>query len=91
MRGFRSEFVFKECRDYNYKRCFTLAGGKLVDVGRDDGCTVEEMEAGIGPKTAGVAYFESGRWGSEWVSLDQAREVVGYIPQDSAEEALVRS
>lgn len=71
----RNEFVFQRGHDYTYKRCFTLAGGKLVDVGRADGCTVEEMEAGIGPKTAGIAYFESGRWGSEWVSLDQAREV----------------
>jgi hypothetical protein len=26
-----------------------------------------------------------------WVDIDHAREVVGYIPQDSAEEALVRS
>ena len=66
----RNEFVFQRGHDYTYKRCFTLAGGKLVDVGRADGCTVEEMEAGIWPMTDGIAYFESGRWGSEWVSLD---------------------
>ena len=69
----RNELVFQKGHEYGYKRCFTLAGAKLVDVGRDDGCTVEEMEAGIGPKTAGIAYFESGRWGPEWVSLDEAR------------------
>ncbi|MCI0775267.1 MAG: hypothetical protein J4N97_06020 [Chloroflexi bacterium] len=69
----RNELVFQKGHEYGYKRCFTLAGAKLVDVGREDGCTVEEMEAGIGPKTAGIAYFESGRWGPEWVSLDEAR------------------
>ncbi|MCH8229977.1 MAG: hypothetical protein IIA53_06580 [Chloroflexi bacterium] len=71
----RNELVFQKGHEYGYKRCFTLAGAKLVDVGREDGCTVEEMESGIGPKTAGIAYFESGRWGPEWVSLDEAREL----------------
>ncbi len=71
----RNELVFQKGHDYNYKRCFTISGAKLVEVGREEGCTVEEMEAGIGPKTAGIAYFESGRWGPEWVSLDQAREL----------------
>jgi len=71
----RNEFVFQKGHDYTYRRCFTLSGAKLVDVGRDNGCTVEEMEAGIGPKTAAIAYFESGHWGTEWVSLDEAREV----------------
>ncbi len=69
----RNELVFQKGHEYGYKRCFTLAGAKLVDVGREDGCTVEEMESGIGPKTAGIAYYESGRWGPEWVSLDEAR------------------
>ena len=71
----RNELVFQKGHEYGYKRCFTLAGAKLVDVGREDGCTVAEMESGIGPKTAGIAYFESGRWGPEWVSLDEAREL----------------
>ncbi len=71
----RNELVFQKGHEYTYKRCFTLAGAKIVDVGREDGCTVEEMEAGIGPKTAGIAYYESGLWGPEWVSLDQAREL----------------
>ena len=71
----RNELVFQKGHDYTYKRCFTLAGAKLVEMGRQGGCTVEELEAGIGPKTAGIAYYESGLWGPEWVSLDQAREL----------------
>ena len=69
----RNELVFQKGHDYTYKRCFTLAGAKLEEVGRQDGCTVEEMEAGIGPKTAGIAYYESGQWGDDWVSIDEAR------------------
>jgi len=69
----RNELVFQKGHDYTYKRCFTLAGAKLKEVGRQDGCTVEEMEAAIGPKTAGIAYYESGQWGDDWVSIDEAR------------------
>ena len=71
----RNELVFQKGHDYTYKRCFTLAGAKLKEVGRQDGCTVEEMEAGIGPKTAGIAYYESGQWGDDWVSIDEARSL----------------
>ena len=69
----RNELVFQKGQDYTYKRCFTLAGAKLVEIGREDGCTVEEMEAAIGPKTAGIAFYESGQWGDEWVSIEEAR------------------
>jgi L-seryl-tRNA(Ser) seleniumtransferase len=69
----RNELVFQKGQDYTYKRCFTLAGARLVEIGREDGCTVEEMEAAIGPKTAGIAFYESGQWGDEWVSIEEAR------------------
>ena len=69
----RNELVFQKGQDYTYKRCFTLAGAKLVEIGREDGCTVEEMEAAIGPKTAGIAFYENGLWGDEWVSIEEAR------------------
>jgi L-seryl-tRNA(Ser) seleniumtransferase len=69
----RNELVFQKGQDYTYKRCFTLAGAKLVEIGREDGCTVEEMEAAIGPKTAGIAFYESGAWGDEWVTIEEAR------------------
>jgi uncharacterized pyridoxal phosphate-dependent enzyme len=69
----RNELVFQKGQDYTYKRCFTLAGAKLVEIGREGGCTVEEMEAAIGPKTAGIAFYESGLWGDEWVSIEEAR------------------
>jgi len=71
----KNEFVFQKGHDYSYKRCFTIPGAKLVEVGGADSCTISEMERAIGPKTAGIAYFESGMWGSEWVSLDEAKKL----------------
>lgn len=73
--GMKNEFVFQKCQDYSYKRCFTIPGSKIVEVGDEDGCTREQLEAGIGPNTAGIAYFESGTWGDNVVSLDEARDV----------------
>lgn len=71
--GMKNEFIFQKAQDYTYKRCFTISGAKLVEVGDENGCSVEQMEAAIGPNTAAIAYFESGRWGDNVVSLDEAR------------------
>lgn len=71
--GMKNEFIFQKAQDYTYKRCFTISGAKIVEVGDETGCTVEQMEAAIGPNTAAIAYFESGRWGDNVVSLDEAR------------------
>lgn len=73
--GMKNEFIFQKAQDYGYKRCFTIPGSRLVEVGDENGCTVEQMEAAIGPNTAAIAYFESGRWGDNVVSLDQARKI----------------
>ncbi len=71
--GMKNEFIFQKVQDYTYKRCFTISGAKLVEVGDENGCTIDEIEAAIGPNTAAIAYFESGRWGDNVVSLDEAR------------------
>ncbi len=73
--GMKNEFLFQKAQDYGYKRCFTISGAKIVEVGDENGCTVDQMEAGIGPNTVAIAYYESGRWGDNVVSLDQAREL----------------
>jgi L-seryl-tRNA(Ser) seleniumtransferase len=38
----------------------SIPGGKLVEVGDDDGTTSEQLEAAIGPKTAGIHYLAPG-------------------------------
>ncbi|MBM4028601.1 MAG: aminotransferase class V-fold PLP-dependent enzyme [Planctomycetes bacterium] len=71
----KNEFVFQKCQDYSYKRCFTIPGAKLVEVGTEQGCKLEQIEKAIGPKTAAIAYYESGRWGGNVVSLQKVREI----------------
>jgi L-seryl-tRNA(Ser) seleniumtransferase len=71
----KNEFIFQKAQDYSYKRCFTISGARIVEVGDESGCTVEQIEEAIGPNTVAIAYFESGRWGDNVVSLDQAREI----------------
>ena len=73
--GMKNEFVFQKCQNYGYKRCFTISGAKLIEVGGESGCTADQIESAIGPNTAAIAYFESGRWGDNMVSLDEARRI----------------
>lgn len=73
--GMKNEFVFQKCQDYSYKRCFTIPGGVVVEVGDEEGCTPGQLEAGIGPNTVAIAYFENGRWGDDVVSVDEARDI----------------
>lgn len=73
--GMKSEFVFQKAQNYKYRRCFTIPGARIVEAGDEDGCTVDQMEAAIGPDTAAIAYFENGQWGDNVVSLDEAREL----------------
>ena len=69
--GMKNEVLFQKAQRYGFDRCYTLAGGKLVEIGDEDGCTAEQLEQAIGPKTAAVAYFIQPDWGSSVLSLDE--------------------
>ncbi len=69
--GMKNEVLFQKAQRYGFDRCYTLAGGKLVEIGGEDGCTAEQLEQAIGPKTAAVAYFIQPDWGSSVLSLDE--------------------
>ncbi|RMF87915.1 MAG: aminotransferase class V-fold PLP-dependent enzyme [Nitrospinota bacterium] len=73
--GMKDEIVFQKAQQYKYARCLTIPGGKLVAVGDETGCTVEQMEKGIGPQTAAIAYYQKPDWGSNILSLEQVREI----------------
>lgn len=73
--GMKDKIVFQRCQKYNYMRCFTVAGSKLVLAGDDKGCTVKQFEAAIGPDTVAVAYFESSGWGPSVLTVDQVRKI----------------
>ena len=55
--GLKSEILIQRTHRYSYDRCLTSTGGKLVEVGDDDGCTAEQFEEAIGPNTAAVAFL----------------------------------
>ena len=73
--GMKNEFLIQKAQRYAFDRCFTLAGGKLVEVGDDVGCTAEELAQAIGPRTAAIAYPVQTDWGSSVLPLDEAVRV----------------
>lgn len=58
--GMPDEFIIQRQLRVRYDRCMTIPGGKLVEIGNDQGTTEEDLEAAIGPKTAGVHYLAPG-------------------------------
>ena len=70
--GMRNEVLIQKKHRYGYDRCYSVTGGKLVEVGDENGCTSEQLEAAIGPSTAAVAYFIQPDWDSSVVSLETA-------------------
>jgi L-seryl-tRNA(Ser) seleniumtransferase len=55
--GMRHEFLIQASTRYHYDRAVTVPGGRLVPVGDADGTTAAQLEAAIGPRTAGILYL----------------------------------
>ncbi|MCY4529516.1 MAG: hypothetical protein OXD46_10875 [Chloroflexi bacterium] len=75
--GLKNEFVFQEAQSYGYDRAYSVPGGILMKVGDENGCTVEEMEAAIGPSTAAIVYFVNRTDPDTVVSYDDAARLAG--------------
>lgn len=58
--GMANEILLQKRQRYHYDRCITVPGGKLVEVGDDTGTTIEQLEAAIGPNTAGILHYARG-------------------------------
>lgn len=54
--GRRNRILIQRQHRYWVQPCFTFAGSRLVPVGRDDGCTAQELEAAIGDDTVAIAH-----------------------------------
>ena len=54
--GLRDEFLIQNRHRYHYDRSVSVPGGKLVEVGDENGVTRSQFEDAIGPDTAGVLY-----------------------------------
>jgi len=55
--GMKSEFLIQKRMRYHYDRCVTVPGGRLIEVGDDRGTSTRQLEAAIGPQTAGILYL----------------------------------
>jgi len=73
--GMKNEVVLQAKQRYGFDRCFTIPGGRLVIAGDENGCTAEQLEDAIGPKTAAVAYFIQTDWDSTVLTLEKTVEV----------------
>ena len=68
--GMKNEVVIQKRNRYMFDRCYTLTGASLVEAGNDDGTTVDELDAAIGPNTTAVAYYIRPPFDDAIVSLE---------------------
>lgn len=61
--GMKNEMLIQKPTRYHYDRAVSVAGATLVEAGDQSGTTAEQLEASIGPKTAGILY--PARWEGE--------------------------
>ena len=58
--GMRHEIIIQRQLRVAYDRTMTVAGGKLVEIGDEDGTSAEQLEEAIGPNTAAIHYLAPG-------------------------------
>jgi D-glucosaminate-6-phosphate ammonia-lyase len=56
----KNEILLQKATRYHYDRCISVPGGKLVEVGDSAGASAAQLEAAIGPNTAGMLFFARG-------------------------------
>ena len=55
--GLRNEFIIEKCVRYKYDRALSVFGGQIVEIGDEQGTTVEQLEAAITEQTAGIHHL----------------------------------
>ena len=73
--GMKNEFVIQKRHRYAFDPLYTVSGGELVEAGDSDGCTSEQLDGAIGPRTAAVVYQVRPSWGDALVSLRDAVDI----------------
>lgn len=73
--GMRDEFLIQAATRYRYDRAVTTPGGKLIEVGGNQGTSADQLRAAIGPKTAAVFFFAKGDSTPNTLSLAQVVEI----------------
>jgi D-glucosaminate-6-phosphate ammonia-lyase len=73
--GLRNEIITQKRGIVGYAFAIRQAGGKIIEVGTEEGTTVEEMEAAINEKTAAIFYFVNPARMPGQVPLEQGVEI----------------
>ncbi len=69
--GMPNEFLIQSRQRYKYERCVTVYGGKLVEVGDENGTTAAQLREAMSGRTAGLLYVAPGG-GAGVVPLEDA-------------------
>lgn len=54
--GMKNEILVFKKHIKSYDRCLAAAGAKIIEVGDDSSCSINQLESAIGPKTAAIYY-----------------------------------
>ena len=73
--GMKNEVVLQKAQQYSYDRSYTVPGATIVRPGDEDGCTREQLEAAIGPRTAALAYLINANEPDSIVHLEDVVEM----------------
>jgi uncharacterized pyridoxal phosphate-dependent enzyme len=73
--GLKDGIVIEACRRIRYDQALRTAGARLIEVGDENGCTPEQMEAGIDDRTAAIMYIVSPYLGTSGVTIEQAIDI----------------
>jgi L-seryl-tRNA(Ser) seleniumtransferase len=73
--GLKNGIIIERCRRIRYDQALRTAGAKLVEVGDDDACTPEQLEAAIDDTTAAIMHIVSPYLGNNGVPVETAIEI----------------
>jgi len=73
--GLKDGIVIEKCRRIRYDQALRTAGARLIEVGDEQGCTPEQMEAAVDDRTAAIMYIVSPYLGTSGVTVEQAIDI----------------
>lgn len=63
--GMKNQFIVQACQHYKYNRALSIFGGKLIQVGDEQGATAAQLKAAITNQTAAIHHLAIGQWAGE--------------------------
>lgn len=73
--GVPDELIIQHNHRFGYDHLYLVPGAKFVEVGDNDGCTIDDVERAINPKTAAIIYLESMYTNVNVLSLETMVEI----------------